>query len=44
MNDEVDALDTAAAMQDAPVQNGAKPEPNLSMVMDIPITLSLELG
>jgi flagellar motor switch protein FliN/FliY len=44
MNDEVDTPDTATTMDDAPVLNGAKSEPNLNMVMDIPITLSLELG
>lgn len=45
MNDETAAnLDTSAATNDAPVMNGVKSEPNLSMVMDIPVTLSLELG
>ncbi|MDQ5911100.1 MAG: flagellar motor switch protein FliN [Pseudomonadota bacterium] len=37
-------LDTPDALDAAPVVNGVKTEPNLNMVMDIPITLSLELG
>ncbi|HRY14501.1 MAG: flagellar motor switch protein FliN [Candidatus Competibacteraceae bacterium] len=44
MNDEVDTPDTATTLDEAPAPNGVKSEPNLNMVMDIPITLSLELG
>lgn len=44
MNDEVDTPETATTLDETPVQNGAKSEPNLNMVMDIPVTLSLELG
>ena len=44
MNDTATTLDSSAAPNDAPVLNGVKVEPNFNMVMDIPVTLSLELG
>lgn len=44
MNDTAVTLDTPVAPDDSPAVNGAKSASNLSMVMDIPVNLSLELG
>ncbi len=44
MNETATTLDPSATTTDAPILSSAKPEPNLNMVMDIPVTLALELG
>lgn len=44
MNDTAATLESSATTDSSPVMNGAKPEANLNMVMDIPVNLSLELG
>lgn len=44
MNAHVDAPDHLVESSDGAETRGVKTEPNLEMVMDIPVTLSLELG
>ena len=44
MNAQADPADKSAAPGDGPEFHGVRTDPNLDMVMDIPVTLSLELG
>ena len=44
MNAQADLADNSAAPGDGPESRSVRTDQNLDMVMDIPVTLSLELG